>query len=128
MFCPFNCAGKGICTYKEGEKLPTCECFDPNDKSLGCTGSSFTEETPTLDLPNCLGCSGGSQGPCQRKSDKVCFSLADPSEPICPLGSQLCPPQKKVPFLDDEDDYKFYDSNAGRGNLKRLRRNLVALE
>lgn len=40
MFCPANCAGRGVCNFSavvNGTKRPRCECFDPNDKSFGCS-------------------------------------------------------------------------------------------
>ena len=134
MFCPFNCAGRGTCVYRQGQKLPSCECFDPDDTSAGCTNSMVPEsptqspteapEPPPPRIPNCRDCSGPIQGPCQRSSDKVCFPLPDPSKLSCPLGTQLCAPRKKIKLPDEDDDYRFYDSNTGRGNLHRLRRNL----
>jgi len=43
LFCPVNCAGRGICNYDavddEGRVRPKCECFDQEDTSLGCTDS-----------------------------------------------------------------------------------------
>lgn len=42
LFCPFNCAGGGTCNYDavvNGTVQPTCECFDPNDTSEGCSDS-----------------------------------------------------------------------------------------
>ena len=40
MFCPANCAGRGICNYQsnvDGDVRPRCECFDPDDTSAGCS-------------------------------------------------------------------------------------------
>ena len=42
LFCPFNCAGRGICNYANtvnGTIRPKCECFDANDTSLSCSAS-----------------------------------------------------------------------------------------
>jgi len=42
LFCPFNCAGRGICNYEaiiNGTKSPKCECFDETDQSPGCSDS-----------------------------------------------------------------------------------------
>ena len=40
MFCPVNCAGRGVCNFEAnvtGEVRPRCECFDPEDTSAGCS-------------------------------------------------------------------------------------------
>uniref|UniRef100_A0A7S2Y7Z5 Leishmanolysin-like peptidase n=1 Tax=Entomoneis paludosa TaxID=265537 RepID=A0A7S2Y7Z5_9STRA len=42
LFCPFNCAGRGICNYSNevnGTLRPKCECFDPADTSEACSDS-----------------------------------------------------------------------------------------
>jgi len=42
MFCPANCAGRGICNYQsnvDGIVRPRCECFNPEDTSPGCSDS-----------------------------------------------------------------------------------------
>lgn len=42
LFCPFNCAGRGVCNYSKmvnGTASPVCECFDPADTSPGCSDS-----------------------------------------------------------------------------------------
>jgi len=43
LFCPFNCAGRGVCDYDfisvNGTKQPRCECFDEGDTSPGCSDS-----------------------------------------------------------------------------------------
>jgi len=42
LFCPFNCAGRGVCNYGaflDGTSAPKCECFDGSDTSPGCTSS-----------------------------------------------------------------------------------------
>ena len=42
LFCPFNCAGRGVCNYEaniNGTIRPQCECFDQNDTSAGCSDS-----------------------------------------------------------------------------------------
>lgn len=42
LFCPFSCAGRGKCNYAHtvnGTVVPKCECFDPEDKSPGCSDS-----------------------------------------------------------------------------------------
>eukprot|EP00521_Asterionellopsis_glacialis_P007514 CAMPEP_0195283114 /NCGR_PEP_ID=MMETSP0707-20130614/1765_1 /TAXON_ID=33640 /ORGANISM="Asterionellopsis glacialis, Strain CCMP134" /LENGTH=809 /DNA_ID=CAMNT_0040342225 /DNA_START=266 /DNA_END=2695 /DNA_ORIENTATION=+ len=42
LFCPFNCAGRGVCNYQHvvnGTVRPTCECVDPTDTSAGCSDS-----------------------------------------------------------------------------------------
>mmetsp|Transcript_27422 Transcript_27422/g.38563 ORF Transcript_27422/g.38563 Transcript_27422/m.38563 type:complete len:834 (+) Transcript_27422:315-2816(+) len=42
LFCPFNCAGRGICNFQNvvnGTIRPKCECFDSSDTSEGCSDS-----------------------------------------------------------------------------------------
>ncbi len=43
LFCPFNCAGRGVCNYEnvgaDGTIQPKCECFDKSDTSPGCSDS-----------------------------------------------------------------------------------------
>lgn len=42
LFCPFACAGRGVCNYGasvNGTIQPRCECFDPTDTSPGCSDS-----------------------------------------------------------------------------------------
>jgi len=43
LFCPFNCAGRGVCNYNfvgvNGTVHPKCECFDESDTSPGCSDS-----------------------------------------------------------------------------------------
>ncbi len=42
LFCPFSCAGRGVCNFAttvNGTIHPTCECFDPEDTSPGCSDS-----------------------------------------------------------------------------------------
>ena len=42
LFCPFQCAGRGVCNYgasMNGTIQPKCECFDANDTSPGCSDS-----------------------------------------------------------------------------------------
>lgn len=42
LFCPFTCAGRGICNYNNvvnGTIQPKCECFDTADTSPGCSDS-----------------------------------------------------------------------------------------
>jgi len=43
LFCPFSCAGRGICNFDtvgvNGIVQPTCECFDKSDTSPGCYNS-----------------------------------------------------------------------------------------
>lgn len=42
LFCPFTCAGRGICNYNytvNGTIQPRCECFDSTDTSPGCSSS-----------------------------------------------------------------------------------------
>lgn len=42
LFCPFNCAGRGVCNYANsvnGTIMPKCECFDPEDTSAACSDS-----------------------------------------------------------------------------------------
>lgn len=42
MFCPANCAGRGVCNFTSsvnGTIRPRCECFDNNDTSIGCSDS-----------------------------------------------------------------------------------------
>eukprot|EP00542_Grammatophora_oceanica_P012963 CAMPEP_0194029738 /NCGR_PEP_ID=MMETSP0009_2-20130614/3397_1 /TAXON_ID=210454 /ORGANISM="Grammatophora oceanica, Strain CCMP 410" /LENGTH=726 /DNA_ID=CAMNT_0038669505 /DNA_START=41 /DNA_END=2218 /DNA_ORIENTATION=+ len=42
LFCPFNCAGRGVCNFanvENGTVVPKCECFDETDTSPGCSDS-----------------------------------------------------------------------------------------
>ena len=42
LFCPFNCAGRGVCDYSHtvnGTQRPKCSCFDPSDTSEACSDS-----------------------------------------------------------------------------------------
>jgi len=42
MFCPVNCAGRGVCNFSNninGTIRPKCECFDPDDTSIACSQS-----------------------------------------------------------------------------------------
>jgi len=42
LFCPFNCAGRGICNFASagnGTISPKCECFDTTDTSESCSDS-----------------------------------------------------------------------------------------
>ena len=42
LFCPFNCAGRGVCDYTNmvnGTFQPVCRCFDETDTSPGCSDS-----------------------------------------------------------------------------------------
>ena len=43
LFCPFNCAGRGVCNFDfvgvNGTAQPKCECFDESDTSPGCSDS-----------------------------------------------------------------------------------------
>jgi hypothetical protein len=46
MFCPANCAGRGVCNFESAidvngtlDVRPRCECFDKNDTSLACSES-----------------------------------------------------------------------------------------
>ena len=60
LFCPYNCAGKGICTSSQdtGRLTVACECFDSEDKTPGCTESNFLflpEETPMPSIQSALG-------------------------------------------------------------------------
>jgi Leishmanolysin len=46
LFCPFNCAGRGICNYDNvvnGTNKPTCECFDSSDTSRACSESQIPD-------------------------------------------------------------------------------------
>jgi hypothetical protein len=47
LFCPFNCAGRGVCNYNatdgNGTVRPKCECFDTSDSSLGCSDSAVPD-------------------------------------------------------------------------------------
>ena len=36
------CSGKGICSWNANPK-PVCECFDPDDNSLGCFDSKINQ-------------------------------------------------------------------------------------
>jgi hypothetical protein len=46
MFCPANCAGRGICNFESAVEIngtlnvrPRCECFDKNDTTPACSES-----------------------------------------------------------------------------------------
>ena len=42
MFCPGNCAGRGICNFDavvNGINRPQCECFDKTDETPGCSAT-----------------------------------------------------------------------------------------
>jgi hypothetical protein len=46
MFCPANCAGRGVCNFESAidtngtlDVRPRCECFDKNDTSPACSES-----------------------------------------------------------------------------------------
>lgn len=42
LFCPFNCAGRGVCDYTNtvnGTVFPKCNCFDSSDTSEACSDS-----------------------------------------------------------------------------------------
>lgn len=42
LYCPFQCAGRGVCNYDHtvnGTMQPKCECFDATDTSPGCSDS-----------------------------------------------------------------------------------------
>jgi hypothetical protein len=49
LFCPFNCAGRGVCNYTavatEGSNgtvyHPKCQCYDATDTSEGCSASQI---------------------------------------------------------------------------------------
>ena len=46
LFCPFNCAGRGICNYANevnGTLRPKCECFDADDTSEACSDSQIPD-------------------------------------------------------------------------------------
>lgn len=46
LFCPFNCAGRGVCDYDNivnGTKRPKCVCDDPDDLTLGCSESQIPD-------------------------------------------------------------------------------------
>jgi len=46
MFCPANCAGRGVCNFDSvvnGTARPRCECFDGEDDSPGCVDSFFAD-------------------------------------------------------------------------------------
>jgi hypothetical protein len=48
LFCPFGCAGRGICNFANsvnGTIQPVCECFDPTDTSPGCSDSLIPDGT-----------------------------------------------------------------------------------
>lgn len=56
LFCPFNCAGAGVCDYTNevnGTIRPKCVCFDPDDTSEACSDSlvpdgAFLDDAGTL--------------------------------------------------------------------------------
>lgn len=42
LFCPFNCAGRGMCDYtntENGTVRPKCACFDETDTTPACSDS-----------------------------------------------------------------------------------------
>lgn len=46
LFCPFNCAGRGVCNYDhmvDGITRPKCECFDESDTSEACSDSDIPD-------------------------------------------------------------------------------------
>lgn len=47
LFCPFNCAGRGICNYTaidaNNRTRPKCECFDEEDTTAGCSNSQIPD-------------------------------------------------------------------------------------
>eukprot|EP00594_Rhizosolenia_setigera_P019576 CAMPEP_0178962956 /NCGR_PEP_ID=MMETSP0789-20121207/14706_1 /TAXON_ID=3005 /ORGANISM="Rhizosolenia setigera, Strain CCMP 1694" /LENGTH=847 /DNA_ID=CAMNT_0020647271 /DNA_START=99 /DNA_END=2642 /DNA_ORIENTATION=- len=57
LFCPANCAGRGICDYDNvvnGTVSPACKCFDETDTSPGCSESlvldgSYLEDSSFLE-------------------------------------------------------------------------------
>lgn len=52
LFCPVNCAGRGICDYEHkvnGTIRPTCKCFNGNDTSVACTESYIPKGDFQLD-------------------------------------------------------------------------------
>ena len=56
LFCPFNCAGRGVCNYAalDGDtSRPKCECFDETDTSPGCSDSLIPDGS-FLDDPSGL--------------------------------------------------------------------------
>jgi hypothetical protein len=61
LFCPFTCAGRGVCNYAHtinGTIHPKCECFDETDTSPGCSdsllpdGDFLLEQTPQTAHPS----------------------------------------------------------------------------
>jgi len=56
LFCPANCAGRGVCDYEHvvnGTIRPTCKCFNQNDTSVACTDSYIPKGDFQLDnLPS----------------------------------------------------------------------------
>lgn len=52
LFCPFNCAGRGICNYTNSP--PTCECFDKDDNSTACSDSQIPNGDFFLDSSGLL--------------------------------------------------------------------------
>ncbi|KAL7567748.1 hypothetical protein ACA910_012080 [Epithemia clementina (nom. ined.)] len=56
LFCPFNCAGRGVCDYTNqvnGTLQPVCKCFDSTDTSPACSDSlipdgGFLDDAGTL--------------------------------------------------------------------------------
>lgn len=46
LFCPFNCAGRGVCNFanvENGNVRPKCECFDTTDTTPGCSESQIPD-------------------------------------------------------------------------------------
>lgn len=42
LYCPFNCAGRGVCNFAatvDGVTRPKCECYDSSDTSSSCSDS-----------------------------------------------------------------------------------------
>jgi hypothetical protein len=57
MFCPVNCAGRGVCDFENEENgviTPKCNCFSADDTSEGCSASlvldgKYLENDSTLE-------------------------------------------------------------------------------
>jgi hypothetical protein len=57
LFCPFNCAGRGICNFANtfnNTIRPKCECFDTTDTSEGCSESLVPDGSFLIDSSGLL--------------------------------------------------------------------------
>lgn len=86
LFCPSNCAGRGICNYGNANETitPKCQCFDESDISPDCTNSLLADTaTPS---PNSQGNPASTDQRTQEPSNSP--SIKIPSE----IFNQPLPP------------------------------------